>query len=601
MSHFYPHSLRGRNIRLLQLLPGAVSDPLQTKLVETSIDDGLAFEALSYVWGDPNVRAEIECEGKEFMITKNLDHALHHLRQPTSSRLIWIDAICINQDSTSERNQQVQLMKEIFTRATRVIVWLGLEDGEDVKTALSLMRSIYDACEHHAQTIGADLLTLALEYRGLVNVKIDHLDKFIDRYDPKQPHVWAAVRQFFARPWFTRIWCVQEIVLARDSIVLIGQSSVSWSTIGVAAAWLYEQEIASDFDLPSLVRDIPSYNAYCMFDTSDTGELTLIKTLLKYRDFNSTDPKDKVYGLLGLVQVTAPKPVVNVDYAKSVCDVYTDVMVEAIKSSNNLDVLSNVKHGQTYESEDFPSWLPRWDRSTDVMALYDESLPWVACGSHGLSEFVEPSSGILHLLGVQFDVVAYKSDLMDITLFRDSQTKFEPLLLDLWHMCSGEQTLYQSPQRAIVEMALTLTAGLTVEYETVGDLESDERQQFYSDYLAFVRQHLNLSGQASQTFDPADAEVFEGDWQRYKVTASRACDQRRFFRTESGFYGLGPACMQEGDIVVVLYGGKVPYALRPVGPHFAFLGEFYVDSIMRGEIFDGVEGKLPEEMIFGLL
>jgi hypothetical protein len=72
---------------------------------------------------------------KEFKIGENLFQALRHLRQPSASRMLWIDAICINQSDISERNQQVQQMADVYTRAHRVIAWIGLET-EDIKGRL---------------------------------------------------------------------------------------------------------------------------------------------------------------------------------------------------------------------------------------------------------------------------------------------------------------------------------------------------------------------------------------------------------------------------------------------------------------------------------
>ncbi|TVY23582.1 Heterokaryon incompatibility protein 6,OR allele, partial [Lachnellula hyalina] len=298
MSVCYPQRLQPRHVRFLKLLSGLESEPIQCELVESGLDNALGFEALSYVWGDPKIRQEIQCEGSEFSITANLYQALQHLRQSSSARLIWADAICINQDGIEERNQQVQLMREIYSRASRVVVWLGLEYGEDVTVATSLMRTIYAACSKHAEIIDADLITLAVAYQGLNGVTPDQLERLGDHCSPKHPRSWPALRNFFARPWFTRVWCIQEIVLARDSIVLVGEDSISWNMVGVTACWLTGQMSESDFDGPSHLDDISYYNAYCMFDDGDKDELGLLQILAKYRDFESTDPKDKVYGLL---------------------------------------------------------------------------------------------------------------------------------------------------------------------------------------------------------------------------------------------------------------------------------------------------------------
>jgi len=603
MSVFYPQRLLPRHVRFLKLLPGLESDPIQCELIESELDKALGFEALSYVWGDAKIRQKIECVEGEFSITANLYQALHHLRQPNSARLIWADAICINQDDIEERNQQVQLMRGIYSRASRVVVWLGLEDGEDVNAAITLMKTIYVACSEHAERIDADLTTLAIAYQGLNGVTLDQLESLGDHCTPKHPRSWLALRKFFARPWFTRVWCIQEIALARDSIVLVGGHSISWNMVGVTACWLTSQMSESDFDGPSHLDDIDYYNAYCMFDDSDRDELDLLQTLAKYRDFESTDPKDKVYGLLGLVQTSNGKPMVDIEYKKSLREVYLDVALMAIKSSGNLAVLSYVKHGEIDEHEvDIPSWVPRWDTSTEVMMLHSKALSWSSCGRHAVADFSLTSTGGLNLRGIYYDSIEFASGMMDISMFRNSDEKSQPhIILDLWNICSKDDTSYPSKHQSIIALALILTSGVTENHESVMGMEQDDRSQFYADFAAFIQHLFHRTGQQNDTFPPAEIATCKGDWQRYKVASSRVCDQRRFFRTTGGIYGIGPAYMGKEDIVVVLYGGKIPYVLRPMGAGFKFLGECYVDTIMFGEAFQEASPDGPNEHVFSLL
>lgn len=148
----YPNRLKGSSIRLLELLPGDLDDELECRLVETPLHDITTFEALSYVWGDPAIREPIKCNGQAMTITTNLAQALRRLRlsraapskgqleqadlpqqeadehdQSTGiSRVLWADAICINQEDIIERGQQVQLMREIYTKATGLSYGLGL-------------------------------------------------------------------------------------------------------------------------------------------------------------------------------------------------------------------------------------------------------------------------------------------------------------------------------------------------------------------------------------------------------------------------------------------------------------------------------------------
>ena len=122
----------GDYIRLLCLLPNEdEAAPLQSKLRNLSLQKlgtrTHLYEALSYAWGNPNVTLPICVDGDEFHVTVNLHAALLRLRDCSFERIIWVDAICINQGSEKERSLQVQLMAKIYSKALRVIVWLGEE------------------------------------------------------------------------------------------------------------------------------------------------------------------------------------------------------------------------------------------------------------------------------------------------------------------------------------------------------------------------------------------------------------------------------------------------------------------------------------------
>jgi hypothetical protein len=134
----------GDNVRLLRLLPNKdEAAPLQCQLRNYSLQKlgprTHLYEALSYVWGNPRETLPI-CVGKyQFPVTVNLHAALSRLRDCSLERIIWVDAVCINQENPEERKHQVQLMAKIYSKAHRVIVWLGIE-AEDIKGALEDIR-----------------------------------------------------------------------------------------------------------------------------------------------------------------------------------------------------------------------------------------------------------------------------------------------------------------------------------------------------------------------------------------------------------------------------------------------------------------------------
>ena len=118
------------SIRVLHLLPGAFDDAINIELAEVSLLESRSYEALSYVWGSPIPTDPISCLGEDILVTPNCISAMRHLRYKKKPRTLWIDAICIDQSSMDERSQQVGLMGVIYSKARRVVIWLGEKSVE---------------------------------------------------------------------------------------------------------------------------------------------------------------------------------------------------------------------------------------------------------------------------------------------------------------------------------------------------------------------------------------------------------------------------------------------------------------------------------------
>jgi hypothetical protein len=129
--------------RLLILEPESGEDPIRCRLDQYRLDKAPRFETLSYAWGDGPKDREVHTSDKMLLVSQNLPTALSHLRYPDQTRVLWADAICINQQDTDEKANQVQLMGQIYETAMGVIVWLGPEDPRDCRAFELVHSSIY--------------------------------------------------------------------------------------------------------------------------------------------------------------------------------------------------------------------------------------------------------------------------------------------------------------------------------------------------------------------------------------------------------------------------------------------------------------------------
>src|SRR6266536_1046623 len=218
-SHVYSYTPLStpRCFRVLEVSPGRIGEPLCCALIEHSLDDPPQYKALSYTWGDPTRTREVLIGDTKLGITENLYFALSSIRDADVSITLWADAICIDQSNIPERNAQVRCMRDIYEKVDEVVVSLGREaDGsEGIPSLFERINRAYKAhlTDHeNAHTYEFD------------TSKSDILpDKFKDLGLPhfKSPE-WTTLTKFLYRPWLRRTWILQEVVMAKHTIVMCG-------------------------------------------------------------------------------------------------------------------------------------------------------------------------------------------------------------------------------------------------------------------------------------------------------------------------------------------------------------------------------------------
>jgi hypothetical protein len=233
------------SIRLIDLHPlsanttsgsSSQSDPvpISCTIYPASLDSLPPFKALSYTWGNTwgtsSSNQTITICNNAFQITSSLFTALRHLRHPTKTIALWIDQICINQNDPEEKSQQVPLMAQIYSGAEEVLVWLGLAADKSNE----LMDAWHQAGKA-AEEWGLD------EYLG-VGDRLGELGHVFSKTNPEDPKTIAyhnicakmgplfdlkALAAWYKRPWFSRVWIVQEFCLGRNTVFVCGKKRVA--------------------------------------------------------------------------------------------------------------------------------------------------------------------------------------------------------------------------------------------------------------------------------------------------------------------------------------------------------------------------------------
>jgi hypothetical protein len=334
-------------IRILTILPAlSAAAPILASLRHVSLQEDPKFEALSYTWGNDEPHNTIIIDGQYFAVRDNLVAALRRLRWTFTSRHIWIDAVCINQEDVSERSEQVKLMRTIYQQAERVVVWLGEPSPYDLDT--NPMKSL-------ASRFGIPNATLASQWAPWMRSEGSKM--LIQRYWNSSKAIqtsaelakeqWQGpVAELLDRPWWRRVWVIQEAVLAREIMIQCGPDTAPWDSVEQYISWQRVQTVGFEgpfIDGNGTAYPFPDelYQVIKRFRGRRASSMpTSIYDLLYYfRKLSCTDPRDRVFGFLGLAD-DIPDLCLPANYSSSVQEVYIAVAKSLTAGHLSLDILN---------------------------------------------------------------------------------------------------------------------------------------------------------------------------------------------------------------------------------------------------------------------
>ncbi len=706
MSKFQYSGLEGeKDIRVLRLFPNL--DPrarLQGELLHVDLNQRPKYAALSYVWGTGSDPEPFIYDGQKISIGKNLGQALRHIRPDAGESLsIWIDALCINQRNTEEKNKQVAMMKEIYWFAEEVMVWLGPDETGLAEDTFASIRGAIDCVIGgvERQSELQETLHLAL---------------------PWSPKVQQQLMSLFECEYFFRTWILQEVGLAKRSTTYWGRATTNFHHIGLAAMIVlrYPWSSLKPRDLiRSAQRVVDVYRAY----NPSSGLPQQLHYILQIARQNlAGDSRDKVYALLSHPaakddiasgsHTTGKRPIqdeeveprtsediklrnlaivlspdasemhgasvhyidheelrppppnhdiitahriftdhnnkttsqrrlwkgnafIKPDYNKSIVCIYREVVMASIKRTGSLEILSFVQHPEELapNGPDFPCWIPRWDQYTGVSVLGNVGCDHFAAANRRAAIKPSPDSGALIVKGIFCDRVALNTIALTYADFTD-HSKPSPIFsmskhcrVDLKpvppypYLPAAPGFLYPVDTDRIKAYRKAWTAGRAAVptnnvsrdgFNPEADFAAYQIMQLQKDFDQDARSAAdkdpgeNLERQMGQLVRIEELKAQggnEGDADRFAKTVAAVCHGRKFFITENGFFGVGPAAMDIGDAVHILLGADVPFLLRQknmcgryeLDGSWSLVGECYVQGLMVGEAVRAV-GKPSEEL-----
>jgi Heterokaryon incompatibility protein (HET) len=578
----YKPLVKADDIRIIQIFPGCGTEKLVCSIKHTSLDKGVPYDAISYTWGSSSQLKTMECHNEgHLQITETLHGALLRFRLRDCPVTFWVDQLCINQDDIIERSAQVRLMKTIFAQAKKVVIWLG-PASQDSDAGIDLARRIFAVYDENPS---ADLSISNLHRLGLPEAWEDS---------------WKALQALLLRPWFHRVWVIQEIAMSKRAIVVCGEQILPWDRLASLAQRLcfamhmrklgaVKENIFSAVTVVKRILETNQMRRRVLLGKKND----LLRLLIAYRGCKATDAKDKVFALLGLSKEDAA---ILPDYRRSVKEVYIDIARLIFKSAFDASpgtqryVIFGIIYSAGSANQHYPplpSWIPDWGCDLTTDPLWQPEEPIFHAGGESLGKTDLLPFDRIQLSGKVFDTITAVS--MPLSFRNFPGIGARQWAKDAW--------LY-----SCVKLATSLPSVIYRTGETIS--EAFKRTLFANRISRGARYYKGTLHDAESRFGiltlPSELPVLEKqlldwngppepyseEWWHNGLVEARG---RALFVTGKGFIGLAPEGAKQGDRLAVLLGGDIPVVMRSAregdgGSGWELVGECYVHGIMDGEV-----------------
>jgi hypothetical protein len=609
------------------------------------------------MWGDATDSRLILVENSPVLVTKNLYDAMMALRPAREHIVMWIDSLCINQSDDKEKSWQVGLMADIYQQAYKVVAWLGLADrsSDSVMDYLNSLGAKAEACgmdngpELHREVWQKlalkppairDLSQARLTIRtfaGKILIISQHtlhslFYSISGWHDQDNLLPIAGIKRLFTRPWWGRIWVLQEITLPENAEFVCGTKRITrrrcsaalnaycalWSTLitkEIQSLTPYQREIVISIfqHRPNIMLSSWNIYRYSRFPLAALLRATCVGSInLRHHGphhLESTDPRDKIFALLGLAADREKLKDLGVfpDYTKSCKETYTTVMA-ALLQQGHISLLSLCQIPKL--QSDLPSWVPDWSRSAtdmlqdvenDHITLYPKFSASGVWSRHSGITIVQ-KDGVIGEISVVCQVY---DEIYEVGFFPSRASSHEVPLLEtfLWpiqwlaeilRLTYYDKQGYGEFSDRLRAAARTSIGGVGYNQDTqlvrVRDDRFLEAVVLLRDGIKYITgNHIKL-GVRQLLADKAVGDRLKSRIAGPVNLGSEIIGKslgRLPFITRKGHLVLSSEYVERGDFVALIGGAQVPFILRcRSGGQYQLIGEAYVDGIMDGEAIE---------------
>jgi len=578
------------SIRLLRLNRyDPAEGQLSGQLDIVRLSDKPSFRALSYVWGPPSFTKSIALrDGYTHGITESL-FAFLTILCATEAITVWADQICIDQNDPVEKGHQVALMSAIYRQAIRVFGWLG-DATEDSDLGIEFLSAVGEDSSGGQASNDQEK-----ESRFIKLAKRVGPDQV---FDPSSNLMKAAAR-VVQRPWFQRLWIVEEAVLASDLVFFCGRTQIPGQELFDAAAKL----ITPPF-MPTAV--LPEYQpAYRLYLCKTRKPLSFTQLGHMLIGWECSDARDRLNALFSIAdRRSIPRSFVPT-YTMTAPELFEHFAREYIASTGSLEILHYAGDFRLHLIQppkygEIRSWAPDWRMDTRPLSLAPENngdFDFSATKSKPSWSFENGGKSLRVRARVIDEVSSHELALSEIyapgTILAALQDIDETF--NFWFKMAKESPAKKSERDLRVDMAHVLVMGQRTAAATRMDFAIEpielvpsfmnwaytrldmEKPDFFTDAIWSA---IRSSGRVP---DPDGAR-------RFGAQATEVCRYRSFFVTKKGYFGLGTPRIRKGNLVCLIHGLKTPFIVGKFASEEYYLqGDCYVKDMMDGNVDESDE------------
>lgn len=568
-------------IRRVKIHPGNLEDAILISLdvVTFSGDEKPEYEALLYVWGSPEqpevVRVD-EKYGLTISATRKLIMALRYLRSTDEPRILWVDALCINQQDEVEKGPQVAMMGDIYRHATRVVAWI-VPDAGNSDAIMAKMESLGSLI----QVDFAGKVTFSLA-EGATDLDLDLAARSI--YLPMEEI--DALVQLLHRPWFSRLWIRQEVQLASSAAVITcGHSQVPWPVFLQAFVLILHRRVEANENRGPIIEPavidrvrlvqfqlVETRMALIGFTSAGSKTVSLCDLRQNFESSDCYDPRDRIYGIMSSLPDDIREGIVP-DYTKPFGDVYKDAFLHYTQRQRSGD-LCLLGSCELETGSHIPSWVPDWSRKSKCGTIINGQR-----ASSQLASWHELQNNLLRVAGVLVGTIQYHDGFrVQHSWIYDVYKLYEELRRLLINLVHPERTI--TDEEKIEYVARTLVCNLFAEKFEL----PDERHPTIESGKSIVLKMLS-------DVDRDNPGIFAEDEIRF-LSMAIYMTGKQIFRTTDGQFGVAPPQARSDDQICVVLGCDAPMILRATqNGKLLVVGSCFMQKVNDGE---SLLGPLPD-------